>query len=694
MGAKIPEDDAATFAMLSEGHGIGVFQLESSGMRQMIRQLKPRIFDDLVPVVALYRPGPLQSGMVEQFIECRHGRRQVTYLDERLEPILRDTYGVMLYQEQILQISMQLGGFTPGDAEKLRKAMSKKIADLMDTFRGKFVSGAVAKGIKQDVAGVIYDQMAAFAAYGFNKAHSAAYGALAYETAYLKANYSVEYISALLTSLMENKDRLASTIEECRRMNIDVLPPDVNQSMVDFAPAPNSDRAVRFGLAAIKGLSPNAIEGILRIRQEGGPFLSIFDFCERAHEVDGLNKGNLEALIKAGAFLQITPNRRQLIDNLEVALSLRQQARRNAQSGQVTLFGLLGAAAESVTPQVQYPELRPTEEFKPQEILAFEKDLLGLYVTSHPLHGYREAFRKASAVTTSDLKQFNDRDPVTVAGIVCEFRHHQTKKGDPMMFVTIEDLAGRVDVVVFKEALTKHGEHIDRERVIIIKGKVSVRVGTGSRGRKGAPAAEESDDREYSVLADEITTAQVTISDLDPWGEPQSPVESREVGEGPWTFDDGSVVEWGSPEPEGEAELHWSTRSLLGLDLESTPTGEQPGVSDVRPQRIHLEQGRGGEASLTIEKGGVPPSGEEASALSVTKAEVSVDASPAGSPGGDAPFQPTGFAAASQPVSVDLDDVSTIRDIYGVLPKKGEKIVLYPSPGSTAAEPTYNASPR
>ena len=715
---RIPEDDTATFEMLSEGHGVGVFQLESSGMRQMVRQLKPRIFDDLVPVVALYRPGPLQSGMVDQFIECRHGRRSVTYLDDQLQPILKDTYGVMLYQEQIMQISMQVGGFQPGDAEKLRKAMSKKIHDLMAKFRDKFVGGAMERGVKRDIAGTIYDQMAAFAAYGFNKAHSAAYGALCYQTAYLKANYSVEYLSALLTSLMENKDRLAATMEECRRMSVDVRPPDINRSAVNFEPEPGADRAIRFGLAAIKGLSSTAIDGILKVREQEGPFESIFDFCERTHEVTAVNKGSLEALIKAGAFQEITPNRRQLMDNLDVAMSLRQQARRNAQSGQVTLFGLLGAAADSVAPKVQYPQLRPVEEYKPQELLGFEKDLLGLYVSNHPLHAYRKAFRKAGAAATNELKQYSERDAVTIGGLVCEFRRHQTRKGDPMMFVMLEDLTGRIDVVVFKEALEKHGELIEKDRVILVRGKVSIRAGAGGRGRKSgsdkaAAESEETDDREFSVLADEITAADATLSDLDPWADIQDdPVES-------WGLSDGSLVEI-DPTLDGDEtvvpDLNWSAPRLFN----DPPAAAKKPAAREKSARITPEPGGTPNAAAEPEKPSIipeaPPIPEspaaapsKATAAPATGGHIRLDlpteevpgwepaasaprapaptASTPSAPAPPAPESATGGGAALISDDDEIpDDVTTIRDIYGALPKKGEKVVLYPPAGESIVD--------
>ena len=673
----IPEDDTRTFDMLSEGHGIGVFQLESSGMRQMIKALKPRVFDDLVPVVALYRPGPLQSGMVDQFIECRHGRRQVTYAHPLLEPILKDTYGVMLYQEQIMQLSMLIGGFTPGDAEKLRKAMSKKIADLMGKYCEKFVEGAVANSVPRDVAAAVYEQMANFAAYGFNKAHSAAYGALAYETAYLKANYSVEYMSALLTSLMENKDRLAVTIDECRRMGMEVLPPDVNASAVDFAPAPGSDKAIRFGLAAIKGLSPTAIQGILDVRAVG-PFTSIFDFCERTHGVTALNRGGLEALIKAGAFETINRNRRQLIDVLDVALSLRQQAKRNATSGQVTLFGLLGDAAEATSPKMHYPSLRDVKEFAPQELLEFEKDLLGLYVSNHPLYACREFFKTRGATAFADIRQFKERDTVTIGGLVVDFRHHQTKKGDPMMFLTLEDLTGRMDVVLFKEVLGKHSSLIEKNRAILIRGKVSVRTGGGGRGRKGSPQPEETDDSEYSVIADEISEAEAVTTDLDPWADStldDSPADGE--GEPGWDLTDGSNLTGSNPFFDVDdllpADVEWSGGNLSGRPGD-TRILEEPLKPDSAPlSQPSLFESEAPDLGLALFTDGSGPKAAD-SGIGLTAPSSAIPT-------------PSMVRAQSDDEAI-LDDVTTIRDIYGVLPKKGEPPVrLYPSVAPAAPGP-------
>ncbi|MDI6631807.1 MAG: DNA polymerase III subunit alpha, partial [Thermoanaerobacteraceae bacterium] len=368
---NLPLDDPATYALLGRGETAGVFQLESSGMRNLLRELKPSVFEDLIALVALYRPGPLGSGMVEDFIRRKHGRTPVVYLHPLLEPILKETYGVILYQEQVMQIASTLAGFSLGEADLLRRAMGKKKPEIIAGLRSRFVEGAAANGIPEKLAGEIFDLMEYFAGYGFNKSHSAAYAMVAYQTAYLKANYPVEYMAALLTSVRDNSDKVAAYVEECRRLGIAVLPPDVNESRRNFTVVPGG---VRFGLAAIKNVGETAVEAIIAARNEGGPFRDFGDFCSRINP-RVINRRVLESLARAGAFSSLGHTRSQVLAVLDGGLELAQRSAKEKDSHQLSLFGDL----ENNGYDIRIDATR--EEFPQQELLKMEKELLGLYIS-------------------------------------------------------------------------------------------------------------------------------------------------------------------------------------------------------------------------------------------------------------------------------------------------------------------------
>lgn len=461
---KLPMNDSATFEMLGNGEAIGVFQLESSGMRSILKELKPEAFEDIVALVALYRPGPLGSGMVEDFIKRKHGQSAIQYLHPALEPILKDTYGVILYQEQVMRIASDLAGFTLGEADLLRRAMGKKKPEVIAGLRSQFVEGAARNGVDHQTAGQIFDLMEYFAGYGFNKSHSAAYALVSYQTAYLKANYPVPYMAALLTSIMGTSDKVAVYIEECKRMGIYILPPDINESLTDFTVVGGK---IRFGLAAIKNVGRNAIEHIISIREKK-PFASFQDFCERVeHRI--VTKKVLESLVKGGAFDSLAGNRRQMLEGMERCLEVAAKKQRELSSGQISIFDV-GADEKLFIEEVVLPKVA---DFPQDELLALEKDMLGLYITGHPLDQYRDLLAEKTSITTEELKEAEEYSEVVIGGIVSRFRKITTRKGDPMMFVSLEDLLGGVEVIVFPEVYKKYKTLIQPDAIILIRGRVN-----------------------------------------------------------------------------------------------------------------------------------------------------------------------------------------------------------------------------
>jgi DNA polymerase-3 subunit alpha len=440
---QIPLDDRATFELISRGDTAGVFQMESSGFTEMVVKLKPSCFEDVIAAGALYRPGPLDSGMVDVFINRKHGREKVAYPHPKLEPVLKDTYGVIVYQEQVMQISQVLGGYTLGRADLLRRAMGKKKAEVMQAERAGFLEGCQRNGVDPKVAGEIFDLMEKFAEYGFNKSHSAAYGLITIHTAWLKAHYPVEFMAALLTSEHDNTDKVVAHIAEARAAGHQVLPPDVNLSEKAFSVV---EGKIRFGLGAIKGVGDAAIEAVLEARQKG-PFLDLFDFCERV-DSRRVNRKVLEALVKAGAFDFQRRPRRVLFETIEKAMNRGANTQRDIASGQSSLFGLLAGPGPAAAAPALKNEYAAGEEWTEKERLAFEKEAIGFYVSGHPLHQYEKELRRYARPAAAVQRARRD-EKVTVAGIVAQMRERPTKTGKRMAWVTLEDLSGSVEVVCF-----------------------------------------------------------------------------------------------------------------------------------------------------------------------------------------------------------------------------------------------------
>lgn len=469
--SKIPVDDKKSYELLSSGYTVGVFQLESSGMQKLVRRLMPDNIEDIIALVALYRPGPLGSGMDVDFVERKFGRQEISYYHDKLTPllesILKDTYGLILYQEQIMQISRAVAGFTPGEADTLRKAMGKKLLDVMAKMREKFIVGARDKEIPDKVSEELFGVMEEFAKYGFNKSHSAAYGYVAYQTAYLKANYPVAYMAALISSVMGTQDKVPIYVAEARRMNINILAPDVNESLNSFSV---DTKNIRFGLGAIKNLGSNAIDNVLEVRAEGGAFKSLYDFCSRV-DLRVVNKRAIESLIKAGAFTSVHDNRQELMTNLGTMVSLAAQAQKQKSNGQISLFDLV----EQDDTFSQEPEMETAEEYEWEEKLNFEKEAIGLYVSGHPLDKEAEmveAFSRHSAIELQDIESGRE---TAIAGIVMGRRPVITKKGAHMLIMNFEDLTGPIEVVVFPRTYEKCKEIVLNEDRLLIKGKVGER---------------------------------------------------------------------------------------------------------------------------------------------------------------------------------------------------------------------------
>ncbi len=464
----LPLDDEMTYGLLRSGRTLGVFQLESSGMRELLRRLKPTRFEDLIALVALYRPGPLGSGMVDEFIDRKHGRKPIEYELPQLEPILAETYGVILYQEQVMKIASEVAGFTMGEADKLRKAMGKKKADIMAQMREKFITGAVERGVDRAKAEELFDKMAEFAKYGFNKSHSAAYAMVAYQTAYLKAHYPVEFMAALISSEINNTEKIYLYLKECREMGIEVLPPDVNESHVIFKVDGNS---LRFGLAAIKGVGEAAAEAIVAARGDT-PFASLYDFCKRVvgHKV---NRKVVEALIKAGAF-DALGERNALLYSLDKVMDA---ASRGARGGgvQPSLFDFSEVEAE---PEVELEDAPPATV---QERLSMEKEALGFYLSGHPLDAVEGLLKRYPVTPISQLEEKEDGEEVVLAGMVVSCKEITTRNGDRMAFVGFEDRDARTEVVVFPDVYSDAQLVLAADEPILVRGTVSTDAGNEAK---------------------------------------------------------------------------------------------------------------------------------------------------------------------------------------------------------------------
>ncbi|KAF1086406.1 DNA polymerase III subunit alpha [Sporotomaculum syntrophicum] len=463
---EIPLDDPPTFELLCRGDAVGVFQLEGSGMRAILKELKPELFEDIIALVALYRPGPLGSGMVDDFIKSKHGEKKVEYLHPILEPILKDTYGVILYQEQVMRIASDLAGFTLGEADLMRRAMGKKKPEILAGLRLQFTEGAVKNNVDGEIAGQVFDLIEYFAGYGFNKSHSAAYAFVTFQTAYLKANYPVEFMAALLTSVRDNTDKVSAYIEECRRMGIPVLPPDVNISGVDFTAAGDS---IRFGLAAIKNVGLNAVKSIIEAKEKGKPYTSFADFCQRV-DTRVVNRRVLENLIKSGALDSLGHRRSQMMAVVDAGLGLAQLTQQDRQNGQRSLLEFWGEEVKQ-TLSLDMPNI---PEYTSSDLLAMEKESLGLYVSGHPLDQYRETILRRATHQMVSLKELEDRSEVVVGGMLTMVKRITTKKGDNMAFANLEDLSGAVELVIFPRTYQQCASLLKVDNPVLARGVTSI----------------------------------------------------------------------------------------------------------------------------------------------------------------------------------------------------------------------------
>jgi DNA polymerase-3 subunit alpha len=464
--SNLPFNDEKTFALLQAGDTTGVFQLESSGMKNLLVRLHPESFEDLTALVALYRPGPLDSGMVDDFVDRKHGRKKVVYPVASLEPILQETYGVMVYQEQVMQVAGVLAGYSMADADSLRKAIGKKIEALMAKHREKFVSGAVQNKVGRNIATELFDLIEKFGGYGFNKSHSAAYALIAYQTAYLKAHFPVEFMAALLTSEIDTIDGVVKFINECRTHSIEVLPPDINESSTVFTAI---EGRIRFGLAAVKNVGEAAVDLIIKEREENGEFSSIFDFLQRV-DLTKVNKRVLESLIRCGALDSTGIYRSRLMAVLEEALDYGQRIQREKNSAQMSLFD--SGAGEDLA--INLPAIPALDEWDDREKLQQEKETLGFYVTGHPLDRHKETLEKFTNVDSLSVREVADKSPVRIGGTISSVKVIRTRKEELMGFVTVEDLNGTVEVVVFPSIYSGCANLLTSDKAVLVQGTAQV----------------------------------------------------------------------------------------------------------------------------------------------------------------------------------------------------------------------------
>ena len=507
---KIPLDDAATYAMMQRAETTAVFQLESRGMKELIRKLGPDRFEDIIALVALFRPGPLQSGMVDDFINRKKGRAEVSYphpqyQHECLKPALEPTYGVILYQEQVMQIAQEMGGYTLGGADLLRRAMGKKNAAEMAKQRDLFVEGAIGKGFANNLASNVFDLMEKFAGYGFNKSHSAAYALVAYQTGWLKAHYPAEFMAATISSDMDKTDKVVTFIDECRAMKLDLLPPDVNYGQFHFSVNPQG--SVLYGLGAIKGLGEGPVSGITSARIEGGIFTDLFDFCAR---VDGrkLNKRGLEAMIRAGAFDEIGPKgeigyrRAVMLACMDEAVKLAEQHARNKVSGMGDLFG--DSVVDSA-PEINYNAYSAVRSLSVRERLNGEKETLGLYLTGHPIDEYEDELKVMLPQRIVNLRPGKDAE--TISGMVVGMRIMKNKRGDSFAFLTLDDKSGRIELSVWADKYNAYREILAKDALLVVKGSVSEDSFTG-----GLKMVAESIQSIYEARCSKLRRLEINIT--------------------------------------------------------------------------------------------------------------------------------------------------------------------------------------
>ncbi|MCZ8513428.1 DNA polymerase III subunit alpha [Paenibacillus filicis] len=479
---KVPMNDAATYKLLSQGDTTGIFQLESPGMRRVLKDLRPSEFEDIISVLALYRPGPME--FIPKYIACKHGEQETEYPHPLLEPILRDTYGIIVYQEQIMQIASVMAGFSLGEADLLRRAVSKKKREVLDEQRAHFVQGSRSQGYGEAEANRVYDMIVRFADYGFPRAHATAYGVLAYQTAYLKAHYPVQFMASMLTAVMGSHNKVAEYVDECRRMGIPVLPPDVNESGVVFTPLERPEeregepvRAIRFGLAAIKNVGTHAIESLIGERRTG-PYASLIDLCRRV-DLRVCNKRVMESLIQGGALDSLPGHRAQQLAMLEDAVEAAVKWRKNREDLQLVLEGFV----EEANWEVEYPPISP---FTMTHQLELERELLGLYISGSPLDDYDDVLRKLEPDPLHLLGEYPDFSEVMAAGLVLSNKTIVTKKGQPMAFMELEDRVGKAEVVLFPETWKKYAPLVQKGKPVLVIAKLQL------------------GDEDYKLLADQL----------------------------------------------------------------------------------------------------------------------------------------------------------------------------------------------
>ncbi|MCA9332556.1 DNA polymerase III subunit alpha [Candidatus Saccharibacteria bacterium] len=468
---KIPLDDEKTYELLRKGATTGVFQLESAGMKRYLRELRPTIFEDIIAMGALYRPGPLTAGLTDKFIARKNGKEKVLYDHELMEPALRDTYGVMVYQEQFMQIVRDMCGFTGGEADTLRKAVGKKIREMMITMKDKVIEGGVSNNVPKSIVEKFWKDLEGFADYAFNKSHAACYGFISYQTAYLKAHYPEAFMAALMTSDYDNIDRLAIEVTECKNMGIEVLPPDINESFIEFAIVPGKEQ-IRFGLSAIKNVGIGAVEEILTARTKG-EFATIEDFFMRINPRI-VNRKTMESLIKSGS-LDRCGSRDYLLHNLDVLIAFASKEHKKKVSGQTDLFGVDDDSTENL-PQINLS--KPIDSLSKRDQLIWERELLGIYLSSHPLQEF-ESILSEKAVPLAKIAKEHEGKTVSVGGIVTNTREIVTKNGQKMAFISIEDHSGEIELVVFPKVYDESLELLEKDRVILVKGKISTKNNDG-----------------------------------------------------------------------------------------------------------------------------------------------------------------------------------------------------------------------
>ncbi|WP_279499776.1 DNA polymerase III subunit alpha [Aeromonas veronii] len=508
--AAIPIDDKKSFDLLQRYETTAVFQLESRGMKDLIKRLRPDCFEDMIALVALFRPGPLQSGMVDNFIDRKHGNEAISYPDEKwqhesLKPILEPTYGIILYQEQVMQIAQTLAGYTLGGADMLRRAMGKKKPEEMAKQRAGFEEGAVKNGVDGELAMKIFDLVEKFAGYGFNKSHSAAYALVSYQTLWLKTHFLAEFMAAVMTADMDNTDKIVTLVDECQRMGLTVIPPDVNTGRYRFSV--NEDGHIVYGIGAVKGVGEGPIDAILSARDQDGPFRDLFDFCNRV-DIKKLNKRVMEKLILSGAMDRLGPHRAALMATLEEAMRAAEQHAKAQAVGQVDMFGVLTEEIDDVKKAFANVPHWPDKVW-----LEGERETLGLYLTGHPINQYSSELRRYTSGRLCDLHPTSRDTATTAAGLVIAARSMVTKRGNKMGIFTLDDRSGRLDVTLFSEALEKYEELMQKDRILVVSGQVSFDDFSGGLKMSARELLDINDARERFARAIRISLDEQRIDD-------------------------------------------------------------------------------------------------------------------------------------------------------------------------------------